>query len=881
MVIGCVDIISREFVSGWAINEANPEVKPTIQVCTRGKEIAKVHATLLREDVLSVGHSTALCGFHINLRECHIDLDDIEIYAFVESSLVSPTKGILFRVDQVSVERLCGWASFKEQNNRFVFVEAFHEAVCLGKTTCHHAREDVRDAGYSLSGDSGFEFEFMPGTLKEGDLVKLRFFGSNEDCPSYEETCLIPPPKVLGNVDRLSRYAISGWACLEGSERPVDLSIFVNGNLLEEVKADVYRPDLEDHLHNEGRNGFYYSFPTPLSEGDRLVLKESKDNRHLAFSYDSKVGENSLYRQYHDFFVERREDVIRRFNRKMFHNPALEGVTIIMSVYQPKLEWLREAIESVLSQWFERWELVCIDDKSDSSDISGLLSSYATSDLRIRVLSNKDNLGVSRSTNIGIKEAKYNLIAFMDHDDCLTPNALYHVSRTFRDKSVDISYSDEIITGKDINDFRELRARPQFSYYYYLSHPYFVHLVAVRKALAQSVGALNNHLEVSQDVDFVLRALTSARGVAHIPLPLYRWRTHQTSLGHMKKGQVTSSTIQSLGSHFQRLTSSATARDGLNFNEYIVDWPLVEGKVLVIIPSFDNTRMLEKCLTSLNETCVGEDIRVVVVDHRSQTEGFAQLLARSRELFKEFEVIRYEGVFNFSKMNNQAFDRFSDGCKFACFVNDDIEFRSSGWLRRLKSLAALPDVGIVGPKLLYPDGRIQHAGVVIGLNGVAEHVGKFTKAAIGSQVKPGFNSVLSTCREYSAVTGALMLLQSMIFREVDGFDDRLGNAFNDIDLCLRVGRTGLKVLYDGLTVMTHHESATRSLIPDMLRHPDDTRFFADRWQDILRSGDPYYNLALQHRGEDHTPANDMKHLIVEPRVCLLSSRMNSFRSAGL
>ena len=211
----------------------------------------------------------------------------------------------------------------------------------------------------------------------------------------------------------------------------------------------------------------------------------------------------------------------------------------------------------------------------------------------------------------------------------------------------------------------------------------------------------------------------------------------------------------------------------------------------------------------------------------------------------------YRGVFNYAAMNNLAVKTHGDAAKYVIFCNNDVEAIQTGWVQRLRSLAGRPDVGAVGPLLLYGDKRVQHAGVLIAFCGAAEHVGKFQAAYNDKDERnPGYNCILSSVRDYSAVTAACVIVRRDVLTALGGFDERFVIGFNDTDLCLRIVDSGLRVLYDAQTVLFHHESATRSANKEMM-HPEDDELLRTRWAKYFKSGDPFYNPLLNNRGADH------------------------------
>ena len=508
-----------------------------------------------------------------------------------------------------------------------------------------------------------------------------------------------------------------------------------------------------------------------------------------------------------------------------------------MPVYDPDPSWLDEAIASVASQDASEWELICINDGSTRSGVTEVLSRWSNADPRIHVISCSINMGVAAATNRGLAEATGQWVTFLDHDDRLEPEAVRRVLAAASD-SPEIIYTDEALTWDCTDTIRAFSNRPAFSHDFYLSHPYFVHLVVVRRDIAMAVGGFDEQLSISADVDFVLRVLERARTVGHLPAVLYRWRTHAASQGHQARARVTQTTCEAIARHLARLGQpDVHVSGGPVFNTFRIDRATTTVRTLAVIPTRDRIDLLAQCLQSLARTVPEGRLDIVVIDHESCEDRTREYLA---SLGSNVQVMRYEGPFNFSRMNNEAVRRYGAGYDHLVFINNDIEAHEQGWFERLSALCSRPDVGVAGATLLYPDRRIQHAGVVLGLGGFAEHVYKFAPYEIAGARNPGPSCALVSIRDVSAVTAACMMMRRDVFEQIGGFDESLVIGFNDTDLCLRAGDLGLKILNDGLAVLIHHESATRRKSGQVL-HPQDSARFAERWKDRLAKTDPHYS----------------------------------------
>ncbi len=517
--------------------------------------------------------------------------------------------------------------------------------------------------------------------------------------------------------------------------------------------------------------------------------------------------------------------------------------SIIMPVYKVRPDWLSAAIASVVAQTYPHWELICVDDHSADPLLSAILRCAAHDEPQVRVITLPRNQGAAVATNAGLARAGGDYVLFMDHDDVLEPHALARLGDAASAEDPDILYGDEVVTGEDIDEILGVQARPAFSHAYYLSHPYVVHPLAVRASLAREIGGLNTALTISQDIDFVLRALEAATKVTHVPDVLYRWRTSPGSAGHQRRAAVMATTCALKTAHLKRLGfSGAVVRPGRSFNTFSVRYfAAPAGRILAIIPTKNRAALLRQCIETLRSTTSGLQVDIVVIDHQSDEAETRDYLEDLRDAGTA-TVLTYQGAFNYSAINNYAVRATGAGYDYFLFLNNDIEATQQGWLHAMLDLAMRADVGAVGATLLYPDGAIQHSGVVIGLHGAAEHAFK-TLPFTGHD--PGYGASLHATRDYSAVTAACMLVPAEVFHAVGGYDERLVIGFNDTDLCLRIGALGWRILNCADAVLVHYESASRGKSgPGDDPHPFDSILFRGEHGAFLDAGDRYFSPLL-------------------------------------
>ena len=660
---------------------------------------------------------------------------------------------------------------------------------------------------------------------------------------------------TLGFFDRIEGSHALGWACdLADPAAPLTVEAVCEGRVVAAGPADLYRGDVAAAGLPTARCGFRLRLGPPLSAllGRDIHVRVAGTGQVLAGS-PRRVAINPLLAR----FLTRADAIppaaLARLRRRVTWQTRDTPVSVVMPVRDPAAPWLAQALASVRGQWSANWELVCVDDASTAPHVAALLGAAAGADARVRVLRAPAPVGIAAAVNFGLRAARGEYVLVLDHDDALEPDAVHALALAARQTGADLVYADEAVTGESTSDILEVRARPAFSYDYLLSHPYIVHPVLVRRDLAHRVAGWDESMPISADVDFLLRALERARRVAHVPRVLYRWRTHAGSAGHTARAGVMAATRGALARHLARRGIPATVQDGPGFNQFRVDWPDDGGDVLAVVPTRDRADLLRACAESVERTCRGERLRFVFVDHASTEPAARRLLAR---LARRHTVMPYEGPFNFARMNNRAVRAHGAGAKHLLFLNNDVEAVEAGWLPRLRSLSARPDVGAVGCQLLYGDGRIQHGGVLVGFRGAADHAGKLEPSVDEAGARnPGYGAMLTAVRDYSAVTAACMMLRREVFEAVGGFDEGFAVGFNDTDLCLRIRRAGWRVLYDGHTVLRHHESATR-IERGQVEHPEDDARLRARWPAYFTRGDPFYNPLLSPAGQDHTPRDD-------------------------
>lgn len=526
--------------------------------------------------------------------------------------------------------------------------------------------------------------------------------------------------------------------------------------------------------------------------------------------------------------------------------PALRGdppaplFSVVVPVYRPPLWALVRCIASVLEQDFASFELCLCDDGSGDEDVTRCLERAARLDPRIVVTALEANGGISAATNRAIESASGQFIVFLDNDDELAPHALRAMAAAVgAEPLVDVLYSDE----DKVDEWGRLRTpafKPGWSPDTLLSCAYMCHLFVVRASLVKELGGLRSQLDGSQDYDLMLRATERAREIVHVPDVLYHWRTVPSSAASgdssVKPWAYEAGRLALVDAMERRGEPAEVTGDMAILGTYRVRRHVAAGRhrVSVIVPFRDEPSLLTQCVDSVLEApgLDEDEIELCLVDNGSVLPETRVLLD---ELASDPRILLLEepGPFNWSAINNAAAAAATGD--LLLFMNNDVEATTAGWLGAMVEHAQRPEVGAVGARLLYPNRTIQHAGIVLGMGGIAAHV----QQDLPEELTGYLNWTFMT-RNCLAVTGACMMTRRDVFEELCGFAEDLPIAFNDVDFCLRIIESGRLVVYTPFAELVHHESRTRGHTDDAVEFPR----FLRRWRTRLKAGDPYYHPSL-------------------------------------
>ena len=546
---------------------------------------------------------------------------------------------------------------------------------------------------------------------------------------------------------------------------------------------------------------------------------------------------------------------------------GLPTISILTPLYNTPEPYLRDFLDSFVDQTAPNGQL-CLADASDAEHdaVKRIVEEYQAKNQRI-VYKKIENKGIAANTNAAASLATGDYLALADHDDILAPHAMYTMGKAIlqlreRGEPDGFLYSDEALFSKSIQRPIVAHFKPDYAPDYLLCCNYICHLAVFKKALWDAVGGERPECDGSQDHDLFLRLIEQVGGAAHVPQVLYYWRVHagSTSGGTEAKPYVAAAAKKALADHLARTGRTGTVEDGLFPSTYRVKWD-IEGdpKVSILIPNKDHTDDLEKCLQSIWKKTTWDNYEIIVIENNSTDPATFAYYEKAKQRYDGLKVVAYpEKGFNFSGINN--FGRKAAAGDYLLLLNNDVEVRNGDWLTELlRQCAHKGGAAICGAMLYYPDETLQHAGVITGLGGYAGHSHKYKKKG-GS----GYLFRIATVQDFSAVTGACLLVKASVYDEVGGLDEQFAVAFNDVDFCLRVRDAGCRIAWTPYAELTHYESKSRG--GDEKDPAKAARFAAEQQRLYAIHGkenildDPYYNPNLTRDREDFSESDDLRGL---------------------
>lgn len=580
-------------------------------------------------------------------------------------------------------------------------------------------------------------------------------------------------------------------------------------------------------------------------------------------------GRKEAVRRYREHYEElairaelnRRNELTAEEREKQEKTRFPKGIlfSILVPLYNTPLPFLEAMIASVQAQTYGNWEL-CLADGSDDAhaDVGRVCREKAAQDKRILYRKLEGNEGISGNTNHCIGMAGGDYLALFDHDDILHPSALFEVMNVLCKQDADLVYTDENTFHKTPADAYLPHFKPDFAPDTLRGNNYICHFTVFRKGLLEKAGGgFRSAFDGSQDYDLVLRLTEQAETIVHIPKILYYWRAHRDSVAESvgAKPYVVDAAKRAIGEHLARVGLRGEVLETEIPSIYRIRYEIQgEPLVSILVPNKDHREDLKRCIDSIREKSTWKHWEIVVIENNS-TEAETFRYYEELEKDERIRVVRYEGSFNYSAVNNLG-ARESRGA-YLLLLNNDTEVISPDWIQEMLMFAQREDVGAVGAKLYYPDGTIQHAGIGLGLLHLAGHFFRGFPAG-----RPGYMARLCYAQDLTAVTAACMMVPRKVYAAVGGLDESFSVVFNDVDLCLKIRESGKLVVWTPFAELTHYESKSRGSDEDtpekLAFFKTETRRFQTKWNAALAKGDPYYNPNLTREKENMSPRAEIR-----------------------
>lgn len=726
----------------------------------------------------------------------------------------------------------------------------------------------------------GCEFgDFLPGfTVQIPEVLKLAekyqslelFLRDGEERVSIWEISadeldeLIKENLVEYHLDRVeilydTMLEIQGWVVDQRGS--VEVTVHQeDASLLDCRISRGRRPDVVErrNLDEEYKTqeiGFRISAALPEIKGEEIILHFCGDSVTKTYTIDIEelrkqnkpkgflsrlFGKESVAEGGYEAWLARHK-VDKRTLRRQKHAAFAQKplISIVIPLYCTPLPYLKELLEPVRRQSYENWQL-CLADGSPDDKAKEFIEKHYGREKRIVYRKLEENGGISVNTNEAVALAAGEYLMLCDHDDTLEPDALYEIVKAINDTGADVLYTDEDKVSMDGRHYFDPNFKPDFNLFRLRENNYICHIFVVKKSLTDETGLLRSEFDGAQDFDFILRCCEKAQKITHIPKVLYHWRCHMdsTAADPSSKAYAYEAGRKAVREHYQRLGIDAkvemTERPGWYRSHVKVQGnPLIS----VIIPNKDHTDDLELCLFSMTRKSTYRNYEILIVENNSEKEETFEYYRKLPDRYPKARVLTWEKEFNYSAINNFAAKEAKG--EYLLFLNNDVEILTPDWMEEMLQNCQQENVAAVGAKLYYPDDTIQHAGVVLGLGGIAGHI-----MCRASKEDPGYFGRMISVQEISAVTAACMMVKKSDFDAVGGLDETFQVAFNDIDLCMKFRAAGKKIIFTPYAELYHYESKSRGLedTPEkQFRFDKEVKRFQEKWAQQLEMGDPYYS----------------------------------------
>ena len=681
-------------------------------------------------------------------------------------------------------------------------------------------------------------------------------------------------PRIEFWLDRPSvwekrfRYLrITGWSLATSGDEINGVRAKVRKTVFR-ARYGTIRPDialLYQNIPGALRSGFSLDVKIPPGRSDLVLQARSGEGRwetffihpmrgpYLREEFDEGrelVGDYKTWIKHYDTL---RGGDRRKIREQIERFPNKPRISVLLPVYNSNLKFLRAAIRSVQTQLYPHWELCIADDASTDLRLWPFLEQQARREPRIRLVRRKENGHISATSNDALALATGQFVALLDHDDTLAPTALYLVAQALNENpALQVLYSDE-----DKLDAQGRRADPYFKSDWnpelLLAQNFVSHLGVYRTHLVRSLGGFRLGFEGSQDHDLALRCVerASPNEIKHLPYVLYHWRTTEasTAADATAKPYAQQAAQRAVQEHLERrgIAAEVVSHHGIYLRtKYAL--PAEPPLVSILIPTRNRRSLLQACIEGIFAQTDYQNYELIVLDNESDEPDTMDYLDQLRR-DSRVRIERVGGGFNYSRLNNRGAE-LARGTILA-LLNNDVVPKENSWLSEMVSYALRPEIGLVGARLWYPNGPIQHGGVILGAGGVAGH------AHVGIRYESGYFARPHLAQNLSAVTAACAVVRRELYLELGGLDEKnLAVAFNDVDFCLRLREAGYWIVWTPHAELIHHESASRGFddsTAKQVRFLAETDYMNAKWGHLLRS-DPFYNPNLSLEEADFTLA---------------------------
>lgn len=791
------------FFKGWCFHSSSKKVEYTLRINDLVFTNFKYHNRLDLVNVFPNETDGIDVGFSIKVNDIPKNIDSVELFAEAANESVK-----IVRLGKKDLDSLI-------QKTSISYSLDLYEAEGP-----NHPMNIIAGWAYSLSGDVEYSIidedsnpvDIALQLTKRMDLVK------SDIVPKDKAICGF---HISYKGDNNKKYFLKISVKDEVEKIEICKKNLSSYRSVSSIISQINLSNIKKAIEYTQRKGLKNLVKKVLGNSDDSISKEITYNE-WAKKRDLTLDE-----------IKKQKEILFTLNPKM---------SLIVATFNTPTQFLKEMIDTVVDQTYTNWEL-CIADGSTDNQVLDYVNNNYQNENRIKIKKLDKNYGISGNMNVAIDMATGDFIGLYDHDDTLTPDALFEFVKAYNmNPELEVIYSDE----DKINSEGTVRFEPHFKSDFNIdllcTNNYICHLLFVKTSLINKVGKLRSEYDGAQDHDFILRCVENLdeNKIHHIPRVLYHWRIHQNSTAGNPESKLYAfdAGVRASQDYFDRKGIKAKVEHGETLGFYRVRY-IVEREPLVsiLIPNKDHVDDLNRCLTSIYDKTTYKNFEIIVIENNSENDETFEYYESIEKQHNNLKVVFWKNEFNYSAINNFG-ATFSRG-EYLLLLNNDTEVINPDWLSEMVGYGMRKDVGIVGAKLYYEDDTIQHAGVIIGLGGIAGHCFvNYPRDAYG------YFGHLICAKDYSAVTAACMLVKRKVFDAVNGLDETLKVAFNDIDFCLKVRKLGYLVVFNPYVELYHYESKSRGLensVEKVERFSQEIEFFRNKWNDILENGDPYYN----------------------------------------